>query len=107
MSCLSTTDQGQPVNHHLEVHIFSKSIGVYSASGTEVKDIVPVVAITDHATGNSRDLADLTACLSASQVDYPYFGDNVYLPDGTYSATVGVADETAVFESVAVKSDGP
>ena len=109
---MTTVDQGQAVNHHLEVHIFDKG------SGAEVKDLVPTVRITDPATGDSRELAAslhssgqvpyVTACLlSNHRVKEPHFGDNLYLRDGTYTLTLGVGNESAVFENVAVTATAP
>ena len=87
---MSTMDQGQPVNQHLEIHIFNKS------SGAKVTDIIPVVNITNQVTGASRDLADaretgasqgvsfVTACqVSMHREVEPHFGDNIYLPNGS------------------------
>ena len=37
MSTMTMVDQGQPVNRHLEVHIFDKQ------SGANVKSVVPIV----------------------------------------------------------------
>ena len=102
---MSTMDQGQPVNRHLEVHIFDKS------SGAKVTGMIPAVSITDQATGVSRELAGaqetgasqgvsfVTACLISKHREVePHFGDNIYLPVGTYTFTVGVGNETAVAE---------
>ncbi len=110
---MSMMDQGQPVNHHFEVHIFDKS------SGAKVKDVIPTVTITDLATGSSRGLATdqatgtsqrvafVTACLiSKHRVVEPHFGDNLYLPDGTYTITVNVGNETKIVENIAVKGSG-
>ena len=100
---MTVVDQGQPVNHHLEVHIFDRS------SGAELTDLIPTVMITDRATGDSRELAInahpsgeipyVTACLLANhRVREPHFGDNLYLGDGTYTVTVGVGDEATTSE---------
>jgi len=101
-AAMTAVDRGQPVNRHLEVHVFSKS------SGTEVKNLVPTVKITDQATGDSREFAAnlhpsseipyVTACLLTNhRVREPHFGDNLHLSDGEYSVTVSVGDETAAF----------
>jgi len=98
MSTMTMVDQGQPVNRHLEVHIFDKQ------SGANVKSVVPIVTITNQATRTSRRLANVEACLTAKHREIePHYGDNLYLPDGTYTVTVGVGQETAVFRDVAVK----
>ena len=98
MSTMTMVDQGHPVNRHLEVHIFGKQ------SGANVKSVVPIVTITNQATRTSRKLANVEACLTARHREIePHYGDNLFLPDGTYAVTVGVGQETAVFRDVAVK----
>jgi len=98
---MTTVEQGQPVNHHLEVHIFDRR------SGVEVKTLVPVVTITNQTTRGSRALANVRACLVANHRETePHFGDNLYLPEGTYTVTVRVGSETATFRNVAVKASG-
>ena len=102
---MSTTDQGQPVNRHLEVHIFDISTGAVR------KDVVPTVRITDQATGTTRQLADVHAAgaaqggayvmaciISEHRPEDRHFGDNVYLPDGSHTVTVEVDGETAAFD---------
>lgn len=102
---MSSIDQGQPVNRHLEVHIFDK------ISGAKLTDIVPSVSLIHQATGVSRELADVqetgaalgvsfvTACqLSKHRSVEPHFGDNIYLQEGTYTVIMGVAEETAEAE---------
>jgi len=60
MALISPIDQGQPVNHHLKVHIYDKSTRVL------VEDMTPAVKITDQATGSptaptpSRSLSVMT-----------------------------------------------
>lgn len=77
MSTMTVTDQGKPVNRHLEVHIFNRK------TRAEVKEPVPEVRIADQATGASRALTNLMACrISKHREVEPHFGDNVYLPDG-------------------------
>ena len=96
---MTVTDQGKPVNRHVEIHIFNKS------TGAEVKDPVPTVRVTDQATGTSRLLTNITACLIAKHRDRePHFGDNVDLVDGKYTITVVVGGETAVLKDVAIKA---
>ena len=102
---MSSTDQGQLVNRHLEVHIYDKS------SGAKLTDIVPLVRLTHRETGVSRDLAGdqetgsslgvsfLTACqISKHRAVEPHFGDNIYLQEGTYSVIIDVAGEAAEAE---------
>ena len=105
MSQMTTEDQGQPVNHHLEVHIYDKG------SGDLVLDVVPIVIIRDLATGNSRLIRSqpqsvfLLACVvSEHDVPVPHFGDNLYLPDSTYTFTVNVSNEAALSENVVVET---
>ena len=102
---MSAMDQGQPVSRHLEVHIFDRT------SGAEVTDVIPAVRITDQATGTSRELADtqetgasqgvsfVTACLISKHREVQaHFGDNIFLPDGNYTVSVVVGNETAILE---------
>jgi hypothetical protein len=96
---MTMVDQGQPVNHHLEVHIFDKN------SGSEVKDLIPEVTITDPATGTSKGLLNVRACLLANhRVTEPHLGDNLYLSDSTYAVAVNISNETAVFKNIVVKA---
>ncbi len=99
MTSMTVTDQGNPVNRHLEVHIFNRS------TGAEVQTVVPVVRVTNQTTGTSRQLTNLTACRVSRHLETePHFGDNVYLPDGTYTITVVVGPETAVFRNLVLKA---
>ncbi|MGH2361265.1 MAG: hypothetical protein ACRDGM_12095 [bacterium] len=101
MTTMTTVDHGQSVNRHLEVHIFDKK------SGAEVKAVVPVVRITDQATGTSRGLPNVKACLmSRHRETEPHFGDNLYLRNGTYTVAVSVGKEIATFRNLAVKGTG-
>jgi hypothetical protein len=92
VATMAVTDQGQPVNRHLEIHIYDRS------TGAKVKDVTPAVGFTDQATGASRGLANVLACLLAGLQPVPHYGDNLYLSGGTYTVTVGIGNETAVFE---------
>jgi len=99
MSTMTMMDQGQPVNGHIEVHIFNKG------TGTEVKDVIPTVRIKDQAKGTSRALANVMACRTARHREIePHFGDNLYLPDGKYTITIGVGKETGVFKDLVLKT---
>ncbi len=96
---MTVTDQGKPVNHHIEVHIFNKG------TGAEVKDLIPTVRVADQATGTSRVLPNITACrISKHRDTEPHFGDNVYLSDGKYTISVTVSSETAIFRDVVLKA---
>jgi hypothetical protein len=96
MPAMATTDTGQPVNHHLEVHIYDGS------TGAVVSNIMPSISITD-STGASRSLNGVMAMYdpTVGQSDF-HFGNNVYLADGTYTITATVGQETAQFSQVAV-----
>lgn len=90
---MAMMDQGQPVNRHLEVHIFDIN------TGAGVVDITPMIEITDQASGNSRGLPEVSACGKAGhRKDAPHFGNNLYASDGNYTVTVNVGGEIAVFD---------
>ncbi|MBI4203181.1 MAG: hypothetical protein HY532_08735, partial [Chloroflexi bacterium] len=96
---MAVVDQGQQVNHHLEIYVFDR------LSNAEVRTHTPIVTIADQARGIPRGLPDVRACLLANhRVTEPHFGDNLYLADGAYTITVGVGSETAVVEDVLVAS---
>lgn len=89
---MATTDQGHPVNRHLEVHVFNKS------SGARITDMIPTVSIADKATGSPRTLASVLACMTLKHREIePHFGDNLYMTDGGYTVTVSIGDESASF----------
>ena len=97
-SVMTVTDQGKPVNRHMEVHIFGRR------SGAEIKDVVPIVKITG-PDGSSRQLSNITACrVSKHRETELHFGDNIYLPEATYTITVKVRRESAVFRNIAPKA---
>ena len=99
MSAMTVTDQGKPVNRHVEIHLFDQS------TGAKVLDIIPTVGIANQASGTSRQLTNITACLISKHRDRePHFGDNLYRADGTFTITVVVGSETAVFEDVVLKT---
>lgn len=101
MTTMTTVDQGQSVNRHLEVHIFDRK------SGAEVKAAVPVIRITNRETGTSRGLHNVKACLvSRHREAEPHFGDNLYLPSGTYTVAISVGQEIVTFRNLAVKGTG-
>jgi hypothetical protein len=90
-------DSGMAVNHQL-------GIRVTDGSNNPVMDLTPVVRITDKATGESRDVPEVLGLYGASMgpTDFHY-GQNVYLPAGTYTIRVlaGPSD-TAEFRDVVV-----
>jgi len=99
MASMTVTDQGNPVNRHLEAHIFNRS------TGAEVQTVVPVVRVTNQATGASRQLANMSACRVSRHLETePHFGDNIYLPAGTYTIAVVAGPETAVFRNLILKA---
>ena len=94
---MGTTDQGKPVNHHLEVHIYDK------ATGTLVTKTMPKVMFTNQATGESRALASVVAMYDVKEGRKDlHFGSNLFLPDGKYTVRVVVGGETVVFKVVDV-----
>jgi hypothetical protein len=92
MTSMAHTDQGQPVNRHLQVHVSDKR------TGAGVKDPTPAVSIKGGPTGTARELPNVMACLLARHKAFPHFGDNVYLPEGKYTVTVRIGQETAVID---------
>jgi hypothetical protein len=91
-------DQGMAANHHLEVQI------TQAATGNVVMDVTPTIRITDKLSGTSRDLPQVMGMYGAAMgpSDFHY-GQNVYLPDGTYMVTVLVGpSDTAQFRDVVV-----
>jgi hypothetical protein len=93
-----TTDNGLPVNHHLEVQISSRSTGITQS------DVNPQVTIVNDISGQSRMLDGIAAMydvqIGSSDLHY---GNNLYLQDGTtYTITVTIGDETAQFSHVPV-----
>jgi hypothetical protein len=94
---MAMTDQGHPVNHHLEFHIYDK------ASGAVIKDVVPTITITDQASGASRQLAVVVAMYDVAVGDSDFhWGNNVYLADGMYTITAKVGSDTVTFKDVSV-----
>lgn len=97
MAMMSMTDQGQPVNHHVEAHIYDKATGVV------ISDVMPTISIMNQATNSSRDLQSLMAMYDVTVgTSDLHFGDNVYLPNGIYTITVTIGQENAVFKDVQV-----
>lgn len=92
-AAMTTTDQGQPVNHHLEVHMYDRN------NARIVGEAIPDVSITERSSGARRELTNITACLTLRHREIePHFGDNLYLSGGRHTITVGVGDERASFE---------
>ncbi len=95
MSMNTMMDQGMAVNHHLEVHI--------TQNGTVVDNVTPVIRVTDRASGEFRDLPDVMSMFDAQMgmSDFHY-GQNVWMPDGTYNVDVMLGMDTASFRDVMV-----
>ena len=97
MPTMAMTDQGRPVNRHIEVAVYDK------ATGARLGSPMPRITITDRKTGSSRELKAVAAMydVKEGQGDL-HFGDNVHLAKGTYRITVSVGGERAVFKKVVV-----
>jgi hypothetical protein len=90
-------DQGMAANHHLEVHI------AQADSSMVVMDVTPTIRIVDKLSGESRDLPQVMGMYDAAMgmSDFHY-GQNVFLPDGTYLVKVLVGPDAAEFRDVMV-----
>ena len=94
---MDMTDQGKPVNQHLEVHIYEKS------NGARVTKIIPRVVITNQATGKSRSLTSIAPMHDVKEGEKDsHFGSNLYLPEGKYAVAVTVGSEKAIFKDIVV-----
>ena len=91
------SDQGMAANHYLSVHISQAD------SGSVVMDVTPIIRIVDKTSGESRDLPQVMGMYGASMgmSDFNY-GQNVFLPDGTYQVKILVGPDTAEFRDVMV-----
>lgn len=84
-------------NHHLEVHIHD------AMTGAVVSNVVPSIMITNQATGQSQMLDPVMATYGISEGPSDlHFGNNLHLDDGTYTISVALGSETAVFNNVTV-----
>jgi hypothetical protein len=95
---MMTTDNGQPVNHHLEVQINSIS------TGSPQSGLSPQISIANDSTGQARSLEDVVAMYDVQMGPSDlHYGNNLYLQDGaTYTITVTIGNETALFSHVPV-----
>jgi hypothetical protein len=97
MPTMAMTDQGRPVNRHVEVAVYDK------ATGARLMSPMPRITITDRKTGKPKALQAVTAMYDVKEVPGDiHVGDNVHLANGTYRVTVSVGGERAVFQKVAV-----
>jgi hypothetical protein len=98
---MAVADEGQPVNFQVNVRIYDRT------TGDLVLEPVPRITIRNEATGAVRRLAPVVAMqdLRLGPRDY-HFGNNVYLPDGRYTVSVALGDETVVFPRLALEAVG-
>jgi hypothetical protein len=90
-------DQGMAVNHWVDVHI------TQAGSAAVVSDVMPIIRIVDKSTGEAHDLAGVMGVNGGMSSDDVRFGQNAFLPDGTYQITVLLGPtDTAQFRDVAV-----
>ena len=102
MTMTPNMDQGMTVNHHLEVHIMRND------TGAVVNDVTPTIRITDKATGTSRDLPQVMGMFGVQMGPSDlHYGQNVWLPDGTYTVTVMIGPDRAVFRDLIVIDGAP
>lgn len=97
MPMMTMMDQGHPVNHHLEAHLYN------AATGEPIMDQVPTISVRNQATGEEHMVADVVPMYGAEEgLSDWHYGNNVYLPDGLYTITVSVGGQTSVFPDVSV-----
>jgi hypothetical protein len=87
----------------------SHSIGIYLHSmqtGAAMMNPAPVVMLHKQGSNRSYTLSDLTQIYDVSQGSQDmHFGQNLYLPAGTYDFTVWVGRDRTVFTDVTVSGD--
>ena len=97
MMMTPSMDQGMAVNHHLEIHITRND------TGAAVNDVTPIIRITDKATGESRDLPQVMAMVGVQMGSSDFhYGQNVWLPDSTYTVTVMIGPDQAIYRDLLV-----
>ena len=97
MPAVAMTDQGQPVNCHIEVAVYDK------ATGASLRNAMSRITITDRKTGRLRALQAVTAIYDPKEKQGDlHFSDNVHLANGTYRVIVFVGGEQTVFKKVVV-----
>jgi hypothetical protein len=87
----------------------SHSIGIYLHSmqtGSAMTNPAPTVTLHRQGSGHSYTLNDLSLIYDASQGQGDmHWGQNLYLPAGTYDFTVWVGRDRTVFTGVTVSGD--
>lgn len=92
-------DQGMTVNHWLDIQVTQAS------SGVVVNDLTPTIRILDKGTGEAHDLTGVVGLASGMNTTDFHYGQNVFLPDGTYQIMVLLGpSDTAQFRDVVVAS---
>ena len=92
-------DQGMAVNHWLDVHV------TQAGSGMVVSDVTPTIRVVDKSTGEARDLPAVMGMAGGMNANDFHYGQNVFLPDGTYQISVLLGpSDTAQFRDVVVAS---
>jgi len=96
-------DQGQQVNHHLEVQILT------TATRAVAVNLTPRIRVSSEAmpTGQARTLDAVAPMYGVTEGPGDlHYGQNLYLADDTYTVTVAVGNETATFQHVVVQAVG-
>lgn len=97
MRTMDAMNEGQPVNWHLEVHLHSK------ATGTVLSTPMPMIVLTDQATGKSRNVSAIALMYDVKVGPQDlHFGQNLYVPPGVYTVTVTVGGERAAFKDLSL-----
>ncbi len=95
MRTMDAMSEGQPVNRHLEVHVHDK------ATGTVLSTPMPMIVLTDQATGTSRNVSAIALMYDVKVGPQDlHFGQSLYLPAGVYTVTVTVGGERATFKDI-------
>ena len=102
MTTIDLLSFGHAVNHHLELHVAN------TATGEVLEKPLPRVAITDEATGTTVYVIDFGLMYDSSVgMSDMHWGQNVWIPDGSYTFAVMLGLETARFEHVTVDKGAP
>jgi hypothetical protein len=96
----SIREQIMPASHHVAVYMHSMQTGAAMMNPT------PVLSLRNQDSNRSYTLDELTAVydVTKGQSD-THYGQNVYLPAGTYDITVWVGRDRTVFNDVSVTGD--